>query len=267
MASLIPASVRDYQNQSCALPDYPSSVDSGIVGHPGTNTYHQSIEDIPNKSGYTNYWPNDKAPPGSWPKNLVVATDQSKNRTDMLLGWKRWKVVFDNRKTDPRADVCAEYIGTPDGVTAWRMDFGDGSLEPNSDLTHTWHEHKSRWRKYANDNLATTKMLSIDKGETVEQYLASIGQSTEEDEMASQNKWIAHCKFKDEAGKQQEFWVLVDDSEELPTWVSIPNWETHEDAVHQMYKEYKITHYISFRTLCGKQNPSDPSLTSKGVNK
>lgn len=174
MGTAIPAAVRDYQNKSCALDDYPSSVDSGIVGHPGTNTYHQSINDIPNKNGYTNYWKNDKAPPGDWDKGVAVACDQSKSRSDMIKGWNRWKKVFDD-KTDPRRDVCAEYIGTPDGFTAYRLDFADGSVE-ESDDSHTWHEHKARWRKYAHSNEATVKMLSIDKGETKDQYLASIGQ-------------------------------------------------------------------------------------------
>lgn len=263
MASLIPASVREYQAKSCALADYPSSVDSGIVGHPGTNTYHQSIDDIPNKNGYTNRYPDDKAPPGSWPRNVVVATDQSKNKQDMLLGWKRWKSVFDD-KSDPRRVYVAEYIGTPDGKTARRLDFQNDTDQSNSDLTHTWHEHKARRRRYANDNRATVAMLSVDKGETKAQYLVSIGQKPqpqpEEDGM--RNKWVAHCKWpKDPAkptGAQEEFWVIVDDSQGMPFWVTVSEWDTHENAVKGIYPEYNITDPAAFKTLCGNQHPDDP---------
>lgn len=178
MAVYVHPETKRYSTESAQV--YSSGVHSGIIGHPGTNTYHQSIENLPNQSGYTHYWKNDKSPPGSWSRQYAVGDDLSMNRSDMITDWKRHKAVFDDH-SDPRRQYIAEYIGTPDGYTAYRLDFADGSVEQSS-ADHTWHAHNAPWRKYFNSAEATNARLSVRRGQTKAQYLASIGQGSGEDE-------------------------------------------------------------------------------------
>lgn len=86
--------------------------------------------------------------------------------------------------------------------------------------------------------------------------------SVEEDE-EMRNKWLAHCKWPKSGGGFEEFWVIVDDSQGLPTWVSVPNWPAHEDAVGIYGPEKNISDPTSFKVLCGTQNPNDVTLPVK----
>lgn len=173
MTSIASGTLVSFQSTACDLADYPSSVNSGLVGnaaHRRNNSYHNSKNDNPNKSfgAYTNRWPKDTQTGIN--RSLVTGSDRSMSRADMIRSWNRHWVVFQNRATDPRAKYIAEYIGTPDGVNAKRMDFADGSVDTASE-DHTWHEHEGWWYIYADSPEASKASLSMKRGETVAQYL------------------------------------------------------------------------------------------------
>lgn len=175
MGTLVHPLTQQYANDCAALPDYPSSVNSGIAGnsaHYEDNTYHIAVHHLPNKGGYTNYWPKDKV--GAPEEQYAVAVDQSMSTPDMVKEWGRFEVVFYDH-TDPRRPAVAEYIGWNGKGKAERLDFNDGSRDIASD-DHRWHSHEAGNREDVADPASYAKRLSIRRGETKQQYLASIGQ-------------------------------------------------------------------------------------------
>lgn len=175
MTSLASQEMRDYAKADDALPDYPSSINSGIVGdaaHRTSNSYHNSLEDNPNRSAgsYTNNYADDRVPPGTWSRRHVSATDKTMSTADMIKEWNRYLAVFNNRRNDPRARYIAEYIGWNGVGEAERLDFRAGTRRVAS-KDHKWHSHKGRHRRYHADREANRAFLSVDRGETVAQYL------------------------------------------------------------------------------------------------
>jgi hypothetical protein len=176
---------QQYANDCAALPDYPSSVNSGIAGdqtHYDHNTYHIAVHHLPVKGGYTNTWSKDKVGPPK--EQYAAAIDQSMSTADMKKEWGRYKAVFDD-PSDPRRDAVAEYIGTSDGVNARRLDFADGSIDSASD-DHTWHSHEGGWRVDVDNAESYRKRLSIRKGETKQQYM---GQGKGETDVVMLAQW------------------------------------------------------------------------------
>jgi hypothetical protein len=173
-------------------PNLPSAVNSGLVGvttNRYNNSYHHSKNSAPNKSNgaYTNRWPNDltRNHP-SINKDAVTGSDTSMNTRDMIKATKLFQAVF-NDHSDPRRKYFAEVIGTLDGVNAVRFDFGDGSVDKAS-KDHTWHLHKGWWYLYWGSWEAADADLSVQRGETKQQYMDRHGMgggndNEEDDEM------------------------------------------------------------------------------------
>lgn len=197
--------MREYAAAADALPDYPSSSQSGIVGdsaHQTSNSYHNSLEDNPNQAAgsYTNKWPDDAAPPGGWSREYASANDQSMNTADMVREWNRYLAVFNNRANDPRAKYVAEYIGWNGVGSAERLDFRNG-MRTTADNSHQWHSHKGRHRRYYNSREANRAMLSIDRGETVQQYLS--GGDVDQNELLAGTSLSVGTALKDIWGATQ----------------------------------------------------------------
>lgn len=151
---------------------YASAVLSGIVGdaaHQAGGGYHISIED----NSITNYSvirPDDKAPPGDWPRNLAAAIDMSMNPTDMALcSGRLWNVW--NDKTDPRRIYLNGFNGWfNDSNPAKRYDFVTQGIS-TSTSDHKWHVHKERRRRWVTFRVASDAILSILRGESKQDYL------------------------------------------------------------------------------------------------
>lgn len=159
-----------------ALPDYPSSVPAGINGdqsHFESPTYHIGISELPYQGGYSNRTWEDQMPAAgsSWHSS---ATDESMSTADMVKNWNRHLVVF-NDHSDPRRQYLAEYIGWNGVGSAERLDF-QANTRTSASEDHKWHRHRAKRRRFYNSMEAAVACISIDKGETKEQYLASIGQ-------------------------------------------------------------------------------------------
>jgi hypothetical protein len=154
---------------------YSSAVLSGIVGDPAHQArggYHISIEDQ-SPSNYSVVRPDDKAPPGNWPRNLAAGTDMSMSRADMITDWHRMRAVWLDH-TDPRRKYLNAYNGW-DGVgSAKRLDFVTGTQGTATD-DHKWHGHEEKRRRYVTDPVATNAIASIHMGWTKQQWLESNG--------------------------------------------------------------------------------------------
>lgn len=154
---------------------YVSAVLSGIVGdaaHQRTGGYHISIQDN-SISNYSVVRPDDKAPPGTWPRDLAAAIDMSMNPADMALcSGRLWNVW--NDKTDPRRQYLNGFNGWfNDGGPAKRYDFvTQGISTTTSD--HKWHVHNEIRRKWVASMIAAMAILSILKGESKQQYIQSL---------------------------------------------------------------------------------------------
>lgn len=153
---------------------YVSAVLSGIVGdedHQDSGGYHISIESN-SSTNYSVTRPDDKAPPGTWPRNLAAAIDMSMSASDMKLCSDRLWNVWYNRKNDPRAQYINAFNGWfNDGGPARRYDYYSGS-SGNSSSDHKWHVHLEIRRKWVTDMVAAMAILSILRGQSLEDYLA-----------------------------------------------------------------------------------------------
>ncbi len=152
--------------------DYSTATLSGIVGdlaHASEGGYHISIEDQVSSTNYSIVRPDDKAPPGNWPRNRASAIDMSMGTADMVKCWNRVFAVWSNRFNDPRA----KYINA---VNAWngvgsaeRLDFVSGS-RTTATADHKWHTHLEIRRRYVNDPEAKRAIASVFRGESIAQY-------------------------------------------------------------------------------------------------
>lgn len=151
---------------------FVSAVLSGIVGdeaHKANGGYHISIEDQ-SSTNYSVIRPDDKAPPGTWPRNLAAAIDMSMSPTDMAeCSWRLWYAW--NDQTDPRRIYINGFNGWfNDSNPAKRYDYVTQAIS-NTTSDHKWHVHLEIRRKYVTDTKAAEAILSILKGESKETYL------------------------------------------------------------------------------------------------
>lgn len=157
---------------------YPSAVLSGIVGDPAHQAkggYHISIEDQPSSSNYSVVRPDDKAPPGDWPRDLAAGIDMSMNPTDMKSCCdKLWNVW--NDVSDPRRNYINAFNGWfNNSDPAKRYDFVTQAISTTTS-DHKWHVHLEERRKYVTDPVASEAILSILRGESKAQYLENLGE-------------------------------------------------------------------------------------------
>lgn len=179
-----------YVNESNALPDYPSSVNSGILGDPEhytANSYHIPIHHLPTPGGYTNSHQDDRVPAAE--NQHVSADDMSMSLADMVKQWNRYLAVFNN-PNDPRRKYIAEYIGYNGVGEAERLDF-QKNTRTNASRDHKWHAHRANRRKYHNSRTAYQARLSIDRGQTVAQYEGN------ENTMPGQTDWRIEAEIYD----------------------------------------------------------------------
>lgn len=151
---------------------YTSAVFAGIVGDPAHQVkggYHISIEDN-SSTNYSVVRPDDKAPPGTWPRNLAAGIDMSMSPTDMKLCSDRLWDVW-NDLTDPRRNYVNGFNGWfNDGGPAKRYDFVTQKVsETTSD--HKSHVHLEIRRKYVTDPIASQAIVSILRGDSKQAYL------------------------------------------------------------------------------------------------
>lgn len=153
--------------------EYPSASFSGIVGdaaHQARGGYHISIEDQ-SSSNYSVVRPDDKAPPGTWSRRHATALDMSMNKADMVKCTRRMMVVWSDR-TDPRRQYFNGFNAWTGSGDAQRWDYVTNTVQKSTN-DHQWHVHKELRRKYYDVPKAFRALISIIRGETKEQWLAS----------------------------------------------------------------------------------------------
>ncbi|MEU5668942.1 hypothetical protein ABZ749_00965 [Micromonospora sp. NPDC047753] len=151
---------------------YPSAVISGIVGdtrHAKRGGYHISIEDQVNRSDYSVTRPDDKAPPGTWPRDCASAIDMNLSLADMRLCHARLCAVWRNRANDPRARYLNAHNGWDGTGNPGRYDWYAGTVSTATD-DHEWHVHLELRRRYVNDPKAAAAVLSILRGDSLADF-------------------------------------------------------------------------------------------------
>jgi hypothetical protein len=150
---------------------YPSAVLSGIVGDPAhrkSGGYHISVVDNP-KNNYSVVRPDDKSPPGAWPRDLAAAIDMSMSPADMRLCTARLKRVYDN-PDDPRRKYLNAFNGWSGTGDARRYDLW-ARVTSYATVDHKWHVHAELRRRWANSWDAARATVSALAGESVAEYL------------------------------------------------------------------------------------------------
>lgn len=155
---------------------YPSAKFAGIVGdttHRRRGGYHISIVDQVNPDNYSVVRADDKAPPGSWPRDCSSAVDMNLGPADMKLCHGRLVAVWRDRATDPRAKYINGHNGWDGEGSPGRYDWVTGGVFTAS-ADHAWHVHLEWRRRYVNDPRAAEAILSILRGESTEQYVTAL---------------------------------------------------------------------------------------------
>ncbi|MFG3639075.1 hypothetical protein ACGF3C_02225 [Micromonospora sp. NPDC047762] len=151
---------------------YKSAVISGIVGdtrHAKRGGYHISIADQVSKTDYSVVRPDDKAPPGTWPRDAAAAIDMNLNLADMKVCHARLCAVWRNRANDPRARYLNAHNGWDGTGNPGRYDWYAGTVSTATD-DHEWHVHLELRRRYVNDPKAAAAVLSILRGDSLADF-------------------------------------------------------------------------------------------------
>ena len=181
MATLVSPQIRWTADQYVNHCGYRSAVLSGIAPdsrHLDNGGFHCSVEDLRrfgNADDYSNTRPDDR----NFNIQYGAAIDVSMSPADMRKHHARIHAVWADH-TDPRRKYF-NAVNTWDGSgDAVRLDFVTNTAKPAT-ADHKWHAHDETRRRYLLDPVAARAKVSVWKGETKAQWLAS--QSPEEDTM------------------------------------------------------------------------------------
>lgn len=144
---------------------------SGIIGdqaHAARGGYHIARADQP-ATNYSVIRPDDKG----GPSNMAAAIDMTMSDSDMRLCTARLVSAFTNAN-DPRRKYINAFNGTVDSKNARRWDVYARKVKAAT-ADHLWHVHLEIRRVYVTSATAMKAILSVLKGESVVQYLASVG--------------------------------------------------------------------------------------------
>lgn len=152
----------------------PGTQNGGIYANkPG---YHNTRDqNLP--TNYSVVQPPDKLGPGNkaagydWTFPEAQGNTPDYSRIALYSG----RLRAAGQANDPRTDGWREFYGQADTdieVEGWDFYFNRAA---SSDSSHLWHIHLSELRKFTEDRLNKEAMLSILRGETLEEWLASQG--------------------------------------------------------------------------------------------
>lgn len=150
---------------------YPSAVFSGINGddaHAQRPSKHNSRSFNRDKFG-PNAWPITSSKDKQGPSDKACAVDMSMAKADMVKAHSRIKVVFNNRRTDPRAPFFGAFNTWDGSGDAVRFNFLSGVAE-YATPDHTWHCHGESFYMYVNSAAMVDAWLSALRGDTAAQY-------------------------------------------------------------------------------------------------
>ncbi|WP_341719924.1 hypothetical protein QQG74_09560 [Micromonospora sp. FIMYZ51] len=177
MATLVSDPIRYLADQWENHCGYPSAVLSGIVPdqrHLDQGGFHCSVEDLRrfgNQNDYSNTRPDDK----DWNVRYGAAVDMSMSPADMKRTHDRvrkaWADLSDPRR--PYINAINTWSGSGDAV---RLDFYANTAKYASP-DHKWHNHGEMRRRWLLNMTAAKAIVSVLKGETKQQYLASTADS------------------------------------------------------------------------------------------
>lgn len=160
----------------------PGTKNGGIVGngygyhnsrdsHRANRPNDYSIQDAIDQQG-----PGDAASACDW-----TFPDAQSSRYENIAKYTSRVIASAKDPNDPRLDGWREIYGQADGdlqVEGW--DFRNG-VPASSDSSHLWHIHLSESRAYTEDWTNKHKMLSVLRGETIEEWNRSQGIEPAED--------------------------------------------------------------------------------------
>lgn len=151
-----------FAREWAALPDYPSSQLSGIVGdraHEARGGYHIGRR-FQSASNYSVTRAEDR--PGNGPDDAASAVDMTMNRADMIKCHTRLRNAF--RANDPRMRYVNAWNGWDGEGSAGRYDVVTGKVG-TATADHKWHIHLEFRRRYCNRADAMDAVLSVLRGE------------------------------------------------------------------------------------------------------
>jgi hypothetical protein len=195
---------------------YKSAVFTGIVGdlaHRDRGGYHISIEDNP-AGNYSIVRPDDKAPPGAWPRNFAAAIDMNLALADMQLCHGRLRTAFQDQ-SDPRRRYLNGWNGWNGTNGAGRYDMVTNTVSSSTD-DHKWHIHLEIRRRYVTSRPAAEAILSILRGQSKADWIAS--QQPQEEDVEQTDRLINQTAYPNRTVGN----VLADLQNERDWWYADP---------------------------------------------
>lgn len=152
---------------------YSSAVCSGVVGddaHEKRGGYHIGRA-FQSPRNYSVVRVDDRQ--GMGPADASGGIDMTMSKKDMIVCTKRLIAVFNNRN-DPRRKYLNAFNGWLGVGAAVRYDIVAGT-KSRATSDHKWHVHLEVRRRWVGTRAMVAAVLSALKGESVAEYLKSIG--------------------------------------------------------------------------------------------
>lgn len=175
-----------------------SAILSGINGdraHTFDPGKHLSRSDNVQNFGSSS-WPVVHPKDKIGPSDKACALDISMNRADQNRVHNNFITLYRNRAIDPRAAYVYAFNGYNGSGQPMRYNLVNGATSI-TDSSHTWHEHVETFYAYVNDPQMRRAILSVVRGESIDQYRGVVKPAPEEvenDEM-SQNVFFVPAGF------------------------------------------------------------------------
>jgi hypothetical protein len=137
--------------------------------------YHNKRRNLP-ISDYSVQLPPDKKGPDDKAAAIDITSRKAQRGDYTVIKKYSQRLYKAGQNKDPRMAGWREFFGQTDddgGVEGW--DYAKGRESTSADKTHLWHIHLSELRQFITSKTNKLALLSVLKGETLEEYLAAGG--------------------------------------------------------------------------------------------
>lgn len=138
--------------------------------------YHNKRGNLPSSDYSVREFAADRKGPSGMAAAVDITSKKAQRGDYSVIDKYSKRLLAAGQSNDPRANGWREFFGQTDSdreVEGW--DFAKNESSTSSDTSHNWHMHLSELREFIESRDNKMAMLSILKGETLQQFLDAGG--------------------------------------------------------------------------------------------